>query len=685
MNKYMSLESTIRSLGAKSASQPLEKDMNDQVHAGSYTSKNFEVSKPAQKLFANLPKHIDSDDAEESLKLHDKLFDIHKKVKASGHASSADIDTARRLHDQILKIGRDMGIEDKHGHVKDSLDFIKSKFEDDGKAKDDISPDDVAKRFATPPKDYQSDVKSDSDIDNLAKFHISRDKRAQRKLKIIDDEFKPGEQPMGKISDAMQQVLANEQEVNEKKLIGNQKKLDKNHNGKLDADDFKKLRKEDAERIDEVHAYSVKLKNGLSKASSGKTWWHTTEEGARKRNEHSHGGEGKVVKVKLEPDEYAYNGRAVKEEVEQTDESVAMALMGAAAGAGIGSGIGAALTSFKYGKSKRSIADRLNDTKDKKSYNKYRVSQADKSLKRATKPKTIDRLNKEKKDASDTLKKTSYLKSLSWKEEVETLDEAQFVFITKGSERKRIRNNPIEIARARKEGWAITEETEVVEANALKAVGAQQKKAIIQREVQQKKAMFAKKDAVDKQKFGKAMQKIHAGDEVEMDKKKIFMERAVAILGEEYAELSFEQLVEEVKKARGRPRKHPPKDPNAPKRPRGRPKKGASPATAAKPGAAKAEDGDKDREHIVMALRKAISLRGQHHVKFASGESHQISAEHAQKALKIHDSLSKPSEKMVYQRKLAASHDSFKKALADKSPGSDDKKKTGITLAKRAD
>lgn len=672
MNKYMSLESKIRSLGAKGASQPLEKDMNDQVHAGSYTSKNFEVSRPAQKLFASLPKSVSTDDAQKSLQLHDQLFDIHKKVKASGRASPADIDAARMLHDKILKIARNMDLEDQHGHVKDSLDFINSKLEKDGAVKTDVNPSDAEKRFGTPPKDYQSDVKSDSDIDNIAKFKISRDKNAQRKLKIIDDEFKLGETQMVDISDAIKQVLANEQELAEKKKMT---KADiaalKEPKGSIDADDLAALR---------AGEHKKKMKTEEKEESAA-------EEKAEKKHNN-------------------------------TPEGVDCPVCG--------------------------------------------------------------------KKACPTVKE-------------ETIDEAMFVVITKGSERKRIRNNPIEIGRARKEGWAITEEL-VSEASPLKTLGTQQKKATIQREVQQKKAMYSKKDAVDKQKFSKSMQKIHAGDEVEMNgeqideaafklsdahksaitkhlknnygkgkvtfhsehgghfathsdgiqstvhhaemkngkltlshfmtmdesvaglvagtamgalasyagmksgliqkgvdkatsllkkKKKLakeeFMERAIAILGEDFADMSFEQLVEEVKKARGRPRKHPAKDPNAPKRPRGRPKKGSSSPILAKGAPQKAADTDKDREHIVMGLRKAISLRGDHHVKFADGSSHKISAEHAQRALKMHDSLSRPSEKMVFARKLAASHDSFKNALSDKSPGSDDKKKVGITLAKRAD
>ena len=38
----------------------------------------------------------------------------------------------------------------------------------------------------------------------------------------------------------------------EEKLVGGQKKLDKNHNGKLDKQDFKMLRKEEVEQIDEL-------------------------------------------------------------------------------------------------------------------------------------------------------------------------------------------------------------------------------------------------------------------------------------------------------------------------------------------------------------------------------------------------------------------------------------------------
>jgi len=44
--------------------------------------------------------------------------------------------------------------------------------------------------------------------------------------------------------------------VAKEELVGNQKKLDKNHNGKLDKQDFKMLRKEETEELDEKSQYA---------------------------------------------------------------------------------------------------------------------------------------------------------------------------------------------------------------------------------------------------------------------------------------------------------------------------------------------------------------------------------------------------------------------------------------------
>jgi len=85
-------------------------------------------------------------------------------------------------------------------------------------------------------------------------------------------------------------------------------------------------------------------------------------------------------------------------------------------------------------------------------------------------------------------------------------------------------------------------------------------------------------------------------------------------------------------------------------------------------------------KHIVMQLRKSVSLRGQHPVEFKSGETKKISSAHAQRALNKHNSLRTPIEKKNYMDKLHHSHDSFQKALKDPNPGQGPKKR-GVSLA----
>lgn len=84
---------------------------------------------------------------------------------------------------------------------------------------------------------------------------------------------------------------------------------------------------------------------------------------------------------------------------------------------------------------------------------------------------------------------------------------------------------------------------------------------------------------------------------------------------------------------------------------RGRPRKDA---------AAKQED---EKEHIVMQLRKSVSLRGQKHVKFDNGETHQVSMDHAKKALAKHDSMHRAADKQSFASKLSKSHSSLQKAI----------------------
>lgn len=89
---------------------------------------------------------------------------------------------------------------------------------------------------------------------------------------------------------------------------------------------------------------------------------------------------------------------------------------------------------------------------------------------------------------------------------------------------------------------------------------------------------------------------------------------------------------------------------------RGRPRKDGS-----KP---EGED-DGGREHIVMQLRKVVNLRGQKPVEFNDNSKHDISVEHAKKALAKHDSMHKAADKQAYAERLAKSHGSFKSAVSE--------------------
>lgn len=97
----------------------------------------------------------------------------------------------------------------------------------------------------------------------------------------------------------------------------------------------------------------------------------------------------------------------------------------------------------------------------------------------------------------------------------------------------------------------------------------------------------------------------------------------------------------------------------------GRPKKGA--ATSEDPGS----------EHIVMQLRKSISLRGQHPVKFVNGQTAKVSPTTAHKALAHHDNLRTSAEKDEFAKRLHHSPESMHDAMSGKPAP----KKAKVSLA----
>jgi hypothetical protein len=76
-----------------------------------------------------------------------------------------------------------MGISDRVKYLDGHMKIISKYREDDGNLKDTITSNDMM-RLQTPPTSPTKE-RQDNDIDN-SKFTISRNLKAQRKLKIID-------------------------------------------------------------------------------------------------------------------------------------------------------------------------------------------------------------------------------------------------------------------------------------------------------------------------------------------------------------------------------------------------------------------------------------------------------------------------------------------------------------------
>ena len=72
---------------------------------------------------------------------------------------------------------------------------------------------------------------------------------------------------------------------------------------------------------------------------------------------------------------------------------------------------------------------------------------------------------------------------------------------------------------------------------------------------------------------------------------------------------------------------------------------------------------EEDIEPIKTQLEKAITLRGKKKVTFENGDEVEVPSEHAKKALQMNDSLRTSIEKGDHQKKLGASHASFKKTI----------------------
>jgi hypothetical protein len=167
-----------------------ETDMNDQIAVGSYQTKSFEMSNPAQKLYAHLSKDVDVNGAEQAAIHLDKLFDLEKDVVVRKHASSADLTAAKKHAENVKHLADKIGLSKEHEFVDTHVNNIAKHVKDEKKhlaPHEFVSPDQNPK-YQTPAKDYTTDRTSDRDVDNTKMFRISRGLKAQRKLKIIDND-----------------------------------------------------------------------------------------------------------------------------------------------------------------------------------------------------------------------------------------------------------------------------------------------------------------------------------------------------------------------------------------------------------------------------------------------------------------------------------------------------------------
>lgn len=195
---YRSIGSIIRDIMEKKSHGHMspdggpEKDLNDQIAVGSYHTKSFEMSNDAQKLYSSLSPDIPPATAEACAIELDRLFDLDKDTTGKDFASQQDHDTALTHIAKIKVLAKQMNLESEHDKiVAPILKRIQDHFEK--KPNTIISPEDHVHptddpRYGNTSKDYATDRASDRDVDNVKKFLIRRSLKAQRKLKIIDND-----------------------------------------------------------------------------------------------------------------------------------------------------------------------------------------------------------------------------------------------------------------------------------------------------------------------------------------------------------------------------------------------------------------------------------------------------------------------------------------------------------------
>jgi hypothetical protein len=169
-----------------------EKDMNDQIAVGSYVTKSFEMSDKAQKLYSNLPSTTPSTAAEAGAIELDKIFDLFRDARVRNSINVSDLGTAITSEKKVRAMAKEMGLEKEHNEILTDImrhlnDYAANAPKRIIDPEDHVHPSDDL-RFKTDSKKYSTDRTSDRDVDNSKNYLIRRSLKAQRKLKIIDND-----------------------------------------------------------------------------------------------------------------------------------------------------------------------------------------------------------------------------------------------------------------------------------------------------------------------------------------------------------------------------------------------------------------------------------------------------------------------------------------------------------------
>lgn len=206
---YRSLEHKIKDMlegktGAISVSkdrETMEHDPNDQVTVGTYKSKHFEISPEAQKLFLQgIPKNSNAIDAEQLAIHHDKLFALVKGAMVKKQVSDTDIENAQDHLSKIQYLATKLGLEGKINYLDPHIEKLSNHAGTEGNP------------FTSKPTEYSQEPR-DFDVDNTKQF-ITRAAKAERKTKIIDDEFNPEETEMATVTEKLDPVGKENKDVN---------------------------------------------------------------------------------------------------------------------------------------------------------------------------------------------------------------------------------------------------------------------------------------------------------------------------------------------------------------------------------------------------------------------------------------------------------------------------------------